>query len=224
VNKDVRIGTCYPDHPERKKLEKRLGVEGVVSHIDLLCYVARITPNGVLEDMDGEDIALAARWKGDAKEFVDTLVELRLLDKNSETYSIHDWLDWNQFAASAPIRSKIARANIRKRWDKKRVIIQQDNTDGITDGNTNSNTPSPSPSPEGEGGRGVGEEDFAFEKQSSSPLPRDLKSYLHWQQTINEQSDPDLKASWQKMLDKEVATLSEEEQELIAIMGESIEN
>jgi len=172
--------------------------------------------------MDGEDIALAARWKGDAKEFVDTLVELRLLDKNSETYSIHDWLDWNQFAASAPIRSKIARANIRKRWDKKRVIIQQDNTDGITNGNTDSNTPSPSPSPrrEGEGVR----KDFALGEQSFLPSPKDLKSYLDWQQSINEQSDPDLRASWQKMLDKEVATLSEEEQERMAIMRESIKN
>ena len=220
MNKDVRIGTCYPDHPKRKKLEKRLGAEGVVSHIDLLCYVARITPNGVLEDMDGEDIALAARWKGDAKEFVDTLVDLRLLDKNSETYSIHDWLDWNQFAASAPTRSEIARANIKKRWDKKRMVIQQDNTNGITDGNTNSNTPSPSPSPspsprrEGGGVR----KDFALGEQSFLPSPKDLKSYLDWQQTINEQSDPDMKARLQKILDKEVATLSEEEQERIAIM------
>ena len=224
MNKDVRIGTSYPDHPKRKKLEKRLGAEGVVSHIDLLCYVARITPNGVLEDMDGEDIALAARWKGDAKEFVDTLVDLRLLNTKSETYSIHDWLDWNQFAASAPIRSRIARANIRKRWDKKKEIIQQDNTDGITDCNTDSNTPSPSPSTsprrEGEGVR----KDFALGEQSFPPSPKDLKSYLDWQQSINEQSDPDLRASWQKMLDKEVATLSEEEQERIAIMGESIKN
>ena len=70
------------------------------------------------------------------EEFVDTLIALRLLDKNSETYSIHDWLDWNQFAASAPIRSEIARANIKKRWDKKSKVIQQDNTNGITDGNT----------------------------------------------------------------------------------------
>ena len=224
MNKDVRIGTCYSDHPKRRKLEKRLGAEGVVSHIDLLCYVARITPSGVQEDMNVEDIAMAAKWKGKPKEFVDTLIELRLLDKNSETYSIHDWLDWNQFAASAPKRSERATANVRKRWDKKREIIQQDNTDGITDCNTDSNTPSPSPSPsprrEGEGVR----KDFALGEQSFPPSPKDLKSYIDWQQSINEQSDPDLRASWQKMLDKEVATLSEEEQERIAIMGESIEN
>lgn len=222
MNKDVRIGTCYPDHPKRKKLEKRLGAEAVVSHIDLLCYVARIIPRGVLEDMNVEDIALAAKWKGKPEEFVDTLVELRLLDKNSETYSIHDWLDWNQFAASAPIRSKIAKANIKKRWDKKTEVIQEDNTDGITDGNTDSNTPSPSPSPRREGeeeGR-----DFALGEQSLPSSPKDLKSYVDWQQTINEQSDPDLKASLQKMLNRELATLSEEEQERIAIMGESIEN
>ena len=66
--------------------------------------------------------------------------------------------------------------------------------------------------------------DFALGEQSFPPSPKDLKSYLDWQKTINEQSDPDLKASRQKMLDKEVATLSEEEQERIAIMGESIAN
>ena len=79
MNKDVRIATNYPDHPKIRKLEKRLGAEGIKSHVFLLCFVARVTPSGSLKDMDVEDIELAARWKGQSGQFVDTLVDLRLL-------------------------------------------------------------------------------------------------------------------------------------------------
>ena len=65
-------------------MEKILGAEGVVSHIDLLCFVARVTPSGTLKDMDVEDIEIAAKWKGERGKFVSTLLELRLIDKNSE--------------------------------------------------------------------------------------------------------------------------------------------
>jgi hypothetical protein len=226
VNKDIRIGTNYPYHPKIRKLRKLLGNDGVVSHIFLLCFVGQNEPGGMLKDMDVEDIAQAAQWKGNPQEFVDALVELRLLDRNSETYVIHNWLRHNLFAASAPKRSEIARANALKRWNKKLKVIQEVDAIGIADGNADSNAPSPSPSPSPSPRREGEEEgrDFALGEQSLPSSPKDLKPYLDWQQTINEQSDPDLKASWQKVLDRELATLSEEEQERISIMGESIEN
>lgn len=167
MNKDVRIGTDYPHHPKIRKLRNVLGDGGVVSHIYLLCFTARICPSGELKDMDMEDIAIAAQWKGNVGEFVNTLVKLKLLDKRGNHFVIHNWLRWNLFAASAPKRSEIARANIKKRWDKKNEIIQTHNTNGITD----SNTPTPSPSPKGEGGR-VGGKDFALEEQSFPPPPQ----------------------------------------------------
>ena len=88
MNKDVRIGTNYPIHPKTRKLKKALGAEGVMSHIFLLCFVAQTTPSGTLKDMSPEDIAWAAQWRGDPDKFVDTLVEVRLLDKRGVTISI----------------------------------------------------------------------------------------------------------------------------------------
>lgn len=147
MNTDVRIKTNYPDHPKIRKLKKLLGPSGPLCHIFLLCFIARVTPSGVLKDMDAEDIASVARWTGEPAQFVDTLVELKLLDKQDDTYAIHNWQKHNFFAMTAPIRSEVARRNINKRWAKKNKVKQAVNTDGITD----SNTPSPSPSKRGSG-------------------------------------------------------------------------
>lgn len=150
MNKDVRIGTNYPMHIKTRKLKNALGAEGVMSHIFLLCFVALTTPSGMLKDMSPEDIAWAARWRGDPDHFVNTLVEVGFLDKRGDTYGVHNWPKHNYFAMTAPIRSEIARRNINKRWAKKSKLKQANNTGRSNDANTNSktssNTPSPSPS------------------------------------------------------------------------------
>lgn len=169
MNTDVRIATSYPDHPKTLKLKKMLGADGVMSHIFLLCYVARVTPSGELKDMDAGDIAAVARWTGDPKQFVHTLVDLKLLDNRGDTYSIHNWQKHNYFAMTAPIRSEVARRNINKRWHKKNKVKQEVNTDGITDANTDSNTPSPSPKMEGRGNGRGSERDQPLEVTGLSP-------------------------------------------------------
>jgi hypothetical protein len=176
MNKDVRIATNYPNHPKIRKLKKLLGPEGVMSHVFLLCYTAQTCPSGILKDMDAEDIAQVAQWRGYPEKFVNALVECKLLDNNSEFYCIHNWLRHNLFAATAPKRSQIARANIKKRWDKKTKIIQEDNTNRNTDSKTPSPSPTPTPSPSGEGReRGGVDSDIALEGQSSStPLIEEL--------------------------------------------------
>jgi hypothetical protein len=175
MNNDVRIGTDYPHHPKIRKLRNQLGDAGVVSHIFLLCFTARICPSGELKDMDMEDISMAAQWKGNAEEFVNTLARLKLLDSRGNYFAIHNWLRWNLFAASAPKRSEIARANIKKRWEKKNEIIQTHNTDGNTDGNWDRSSPSPSPSPKGEGEGELGEEPFGDALHHSPLIEQILK-------------------------------------------------
>lgn len=171
MNKDVRIGTNYPHHPKIRKLKKLLGSDGVMSHVFLLCFVAQTCPSGTLKAMDAEDIAQVAQWRGNPEKFVSTLVELRLLDNHGENYTIHNWLRWNLFAASAPKRSEIARANIKKRWEKKEKLIQAHNTDSNTDSNTPSPSPSPSPRRKGEGVEGV---DLLAGKSPPSPQTENI--------------------------------------------------
>jgi hypothetical protein len=214
MNKDVRIGTNYPEHPKIRKLYKRLGGEGIKSHIFLLCYVGRHCFDGVLKDMDADEIEAVAKWRGDSNQFVDTLYELKLLDKNSNTYSIHDWLDWNMFAASFPVRSRIARANIKKRWEKKTKLIQENNTNG----NSDSNTPSPSPRREGEDDTPPLEAGGGVSPLEDKPTVEQLKE---WQQEIdNLPVNSELKPSLQSVFNRHAENLTEAEKERLAMMTE----
>jgi hypothetical protein len=86
-----------------------LGDSGFKAHIFLLMYAAEARPDGVLSDLDADDIALAADWRGDPQEFVDTLTALKLLDFDGQDYAIHDWHTNNPWAAGATARSEKAR-------------------------------------------------------------------------------------------------------------------
>jgi hypothetical protein len=167
MNKDIRLATNYFDHPKYRKLRKRLGAKGALSHICLLTFVGKVMWSGTLEDMDAEDIAEAARWRGDPEKFVDCLLELRLLDKGSKWYEIHNWPKWNSFAMKAEARSEVGRQNSNKRWQQryKKALkeieqSQVDNAIGNANGNAAGNAPSPPPPPspppslEGDGGGG----------------------------------------------------------------------
>jgi hypothetical protein len=195
MNTDVRIATNYPDHPKTLKLKKMLGAEGVMSHIFLLCFVARVTPSGVLTDMDAKDIAEAAKWRGDPHEFVDTLHELRLLDQNSETYSVHDWQEHNYYCVSSKARSRSARRSAVIGWLIRRNLIPRKSkipprldidqepekiAEQIQTYNANRKAErnalrnAPSPPPRGEGDRG---EDPALGEGVSPPVSEMLELF-----------------------------------------------
>lgn len=123
MNRDVRIGTNYPYHPKTRKLKKILGAEGVMSHTFLLCFAAQTCPSGVLKDMDVEDIAQVAQWRGEPDEFVQTLLDLRLLDQNSSNYSIHNWELHNFYCTTTAARSRSARRSAIIGWLVRRNLI-----------------------------------------------------------------------------------------------------
>lgn len=154
----------WPSHPKAKKLRLKLGDSGPLGFIYLLAYVGAYKPDGVLSGMDAEDIALAADYQGDPQEFCAVLVALRLLDLDDKTYVIHDWKDWNPYAAGAKERSEKARhaANVRHGKEKPPRTEDQSLTEKNDAPSTdeqcpeqqsalppapNSNAPSPSPHP-----------------------------------------------------------------------------
>jgi len=173
MNQDIRISTGYPDHPKIRKLRKILGGDGITSHVFLLCYAGRHAFDGKLEEMDVADIEEVSSWRGNPGQFVQTCVDLRLLDKEPDCYSIHNWEKWNIWAATFPKRSAIAKKNIAKRWKKRDSEAentqekQRYNTIGNTDRNTNGNTPSPTPTPSPKGSGGGG--NLSFEDESATP-------------------------------------------------------
>ena len=107
-----------PTHPKTGKLARRLGVEApqVVGHLHFLwwwCITHR--PDGILHDMDAEDIAFAAGWSGDPVAFVDALFAAGWLDDNGEILSVHDW--W-EGAGKTIKRRKFATERQRKARDQ----------------------------------------------------------------------------------------------------------
>jgi hypothetical protein len=115
MNTDIRLLLSFQQHPKTKKLRRKLGDGGPLSLIYLLMFAAANKPDGILTGMDVEDIALAGDWQGDPGEFVDTLVAVKSLDLDDETYRIHDWEEHNPWAAGAEQRSDHARKAARAR-------------------------------------------------------------------------------------------------------------
>jgi len=105
MNTDIRLSVEFWDHPKTLKLQRRLGLEAVVSLQRLWMRAAKNRPEGSLTGMDAEDIELAARWSGDVGAFTSALVDLRWLDQDGASYHIHDWAEHNAWAATADDRS-----------------------------------------------------------------------------------------------------------------------
>lgn len=81
MNSDFRMGVDFRTHPKWVKLYKRLGAEGCLALVALYGFAAAHKPDGILSGLDGEDIAIATLYPGDQDQFVDMLIELRLLER-----------------------------------------------------------------------------------------------------------------------------------------------
>lgn len=146
MNKDIRVSTDFPRHPKTLKLIKSLRYEGLYSLISLWAFAGKHHCKGVLDGMDEQEIELAAEWGGEAGKFVDTICKLRFLDKEGDTYALHDWKEHNGFAYYADARSEMAKQKAAKRWEKKHDA--RGNTFGTAERIPPSPDPPPFPDPE----------------------------------------------------------------------------
>ena len=126
MNIDIRLSLEFFDHPKIGKLEKRLGLEGVLCLLKLWAWAAKNRPSGKLEGLDIEDVEFVARWKGDEGEFVAALLAMRLLDEVSCGFAIHDWEDHQAYASKSDERSSKAKKAAEARWSKARGVHRED--------------------------------------------------------------------------------------------------
>jgi len=156
VNTDIRLRLSFRNHPKTKKLRFKLGPEAVLSFIWLLMFTAESRPDGELDGLDAEDLALAADWSGDPQAFVDTLVQVGYLEQTDDGFRIHDWTNNQPWAAGADERSEKARQAALARWEKKGSTTKKQRVRTKNHATSNgsampraqsSNAPSPSPSP-----------------------------------------------------------------------------
>lgn len=111
MNTDIRISVTFLQNPKIKKLERRIGLEGLKALLALWIWTAQNKPTGDLAGLDDESVEMAADWAGDEGAFVQTLKALRLLDGEECSYSIHDWVENNGWAANESDRADTSRFN-----------------------------------------------------------------------------------------------------------------
>lgn len=144
MNKDIRLSVSFFEHKKTIKLQRRLGDSGIIALQKLWIYTAINKPTGILDGYDVEDIAIAAKWAGDADDFVQTLIDLKWIDKIEDGFSIHDWQIHNLYACYSPERSAKAKKAINTRWSKREILNDtQSNTTSINENilnDTQSNT------------------------------------------------------------------------------------
>lgn len=106
---DARISTGLPRHPKTKKLLRRLGTAGPWALVCLIAWTSSSRPNGSFAGMSDEDIELAAEWDGEDGAFVAAMVEVKFLDGEPLSRSLHDWAEHNPWAAGHEERSESAK-------------------------------------------------------------------------------------------------------------------
>lgn len=149
---DIRLGTDFLHHPKIRKLQRRLGPEGIVSLLALWCFAGERRQTGKLDDMDAEDIAIAADWAAEPATFVDALVDLRLVDVDADgVLSVHSWEEHQGWIIHAPARKAKAKRAAAARWGSKEGRQAcSEHTTSMPDAlhsDATSNAPSPTPTP-----------------------------------------------------------------------------
>lgn len=133
MNTDIRISVTFLQNPKIKKLERRVGLEGLKALLALWIWTAQNKPTGDLAGLDNEAVEMVADWNGDEGAFVTALKALRLLDGEENAYCVHDWLENNPWAAGSDERSDTSRFNVmKKKYKEIHAILQEAGVSSIS--------------------------------------------------------------------------------------------
>lgn len=104
---DIRLSVNFPSHPKTLKLIRKLGDPAAPwLLVRLWIYAAQQRPDGVLRDMDAEDIEAIVDWTGEDCRFVEVLLEVGYLNVLDDgCFVCHDWLEHNPWVAESENRS-----------------------------------------------------------------------------------------------------------------------
>jgi hypothetical protein len=160
MKSDIRLSTDFRDHPKIVRLQKVLGDAGICALVTLWAWVRKYRPKGILTGMDIDDIENGAKWSGQSGLFVRTIIELKLLDLNGNTYTVHDWEEHQSWAYYSEERSQRSRLAAEGRWKQKKephtsssspprggVRTAEETHRGRINGSQETNAPSPPPNP-----------------------------------------------------------------------------
>ena len=123
MNADIRLSVGFFEHHKTRKLQRRFGPEVVLSLLKLWVSTAKVRSDGILHNMDREDVGIMAGRGEDAEVFAQTLIDLNWVDEKddkngSKTLQIHDWVEHNSYAADDTVRSGENRFKVLARYNK----------------------------------------------------------------------------------------------------------
>lgn len=93
-NDDFRVSVDYFEHPKTISLIGACGKLGVFCHLKLIAFAAKFSPNtGSLAKWRDQQLEAFAGWDGAPGQFIQALIDNRLLDGDDCARVLHDWAD-----------------------------------------------------------------------------------------------------------------------------------
>jgi len=130
VNDDFRVRVGFLRNRKIRRLRHSLGSDAVLALLDLWGYTAEQRPLGTHENTTAQEIEEFAEWSGEPGVFVDTLLQIGLLDQIDGGFHVHDWAEEQPWAIRAPMRKKRAQIAAAARWEKRNKPSPTDDNAG----------------------------------------------------------------------------------------------
>lgn len=127
-----RLDSTLRDHTKPKRLAKALGIDRstAIGHVvQLWCWACAHRPDGVLSDVDAEDLAEAARWKADPDDFLSALILVGFIDEAKYGLELHGFFE----RAKAHKRAAYMREYRARQRKTTRNVTDDDTRDVIRD-------------------------------------------------------------------------------------------
>ncbi len=177
MNTDIRLKTSFPNHPKTKRFIKAVGQLGGWMLVKLWVFTAQNKPDGLLTNMDSNDICDVMEFKGNPRMMIHALLDCTSgadstkscagcdtcekakskkrsawLDKTSTGfYRVHDWEEHNPYASKASARidraKKGAAARIENLIKHRLADSSKQNQAELVADTSSAPAPSPVPSP-----------------------------------------------------------------------------
>lgn len=123
------------NHPKLLKLAAILNIirAQCIGHLHLFWWwLCDYATNGDITKYDAGQIAQAAEWDGDPKQFLDALVEAGFIDVEGDSRRCHDWDEYRLYLHALQERKERQRNQIRRRVKRFR---QRHGNGNVTPGN-----------------------------------------------------------------------------------------
>jgi len=154
ITPDFRVSADFVTHWKTTALRNACGDAGVFSLLCLWSYATCNRPDGCLAGLSDDDIEHIARWSGPRGLLVNTLIQLRFLDRDpNNTLIIHEWSERQPFIQklyAARARGTVCKSEHRRGMHRTLKYTAPPGTPPPTPPTSSTPPPDPDPVPDPE--------------------------------------------------------------------------